>query len=66
MEIELFKLALSVISGRNTFETLNDEDWSNLGYDTYKFSYFGKPSENELKAQCEGIVVDIVSKVLEP
>lgn len=53
------RLALGVLSGRLSAKGgLPMEDWYTLGYDTEKFSYYGKPSDNDLRLTCEGILFD--------
>lgn len=51
------RLALGVISGRIKSEDLGYDDWDVLGYDSYKFAYYGKPSDSELKKRCEDIIL---------
>lgn len=57
----LLKLALSVISGRNLVSDLSDADFSLLGYDVYKFAYYGKPKMNEIRVMCEDILFRLIT-----
>lgn len=53
------RLALGVLSGRLSVSGgLHPEDWRALGYDADKLSYYGVPSDNDLRLKCEAIVFD--------
>lgn len=49
------RLALSILSGRVT--ELDYSQYDLLGYDSYKFGYYGKPSLDELKGKAEEIIL---------
>ena len=49
-------LALSIISGRKT--ELDHDEYGLLGYDSYKFGYYGKPSVDDLKREAESILYE--------
>lgn len=52
------RLALAIISGRKT--ELSSDDYSDLGYDVYKFGYYGTPTLAEVKEKAEDIVFDAI------
>ena len=54
------KLCLSIISGRNSY--FDDDDFNTLGYDVYKFGYYGKPSHDEIKSKAEDIIIEMILK----
>lgn len=49
------RLALAIVSGRYEAPVHTDQ-WDLMGYDPYKFSYYGKPSRDELKQKAEEII----------
>lgn len=55
---EDLRLALGILSGR--IKDIDVHQYGMLGYDTYKFSAFGKPDENELRSRAEDIVFDAI------
>ena len=62
-EIKL-RLSLKIISGRKKYEDLDYNHFEILGWDSYKFGYSGKPSENEVKERAEDIVYDAIEACL--
>lgn len=62
MNKERLRLALGILSGRVDWTLLSNEDYEKLGYDTYKFSYYGKPEEYYLKLKAEEIIMDAICK----
>lgn len=56
----LLKLALGVISHRLLVSSLSNEDFELLGYDTYKFAYYGTPKADEVRGMCEDIVFNLI------
>lgn len=53
------RLALRIISGRSNLDILRDCDNDKLvllGFDPWNFSYYGKPTHNELKERAEDII----------
>lgn len=61
-EKALLRLALSVMSGRVTVEDISSDQFSLLGYDVYKFRYYGSPSMQEIQTMCEDIVFNTLEK----
>lgn len=57
---ELARLALRIISGRYNGEYLDNETYLALGYDPYRFSYYGRPDDSELKEKAEDILLDLI------
>jgi hypothetical protein len=65
------RLALSIVSGRrnatnSTLSThladnLSNEELDLLGYDPYKFSYYGSPTDGEILEKCEDIVYEMIN-----
>lgn len=58
------RLALSIISGRKQRTGMDDSDWNLLGYDVYKFGYYGTPNNDDIKERAEDIIFDALSSVL--
>jgi hypothetical protein len=54
-------IALSVISGRFNKDNISTEDATELGYDTYKFGYYGSPSNDEYREKAESIILGALS-----
>ena len=52
------KLALGVISGRIDVDSLDNDDWCDLGYDLYSFGGLGIPDIDSVKGQAEDIIYD--------
>ena len=53
------RMALAIVSGR--YKTLAYTDqWDLMGFDPYKFSYYGKPSRDELKQKAEEIIAAFI------
>jgi len=50
------RIALGIISGRNKIENLTVFDLDELGYDSCKFSSFGRPDADEIQLQAEQII----------
>lgn len=53
------RLALSILSGRKI--ELSSDDYTDLGYDVYKFGYYGTPTLAEVKEKAEDIVFDAIA-----
>lgn len=51
-------LALGIISGRVV--DLDLDDYNEIGFDSYKFGYYGKPTFEEIKRKAEGIILDLL------
>ncbi len=60
-----FRLALSIVSGRKNAESLDQDDLVLLGYDTYKFGYYGAPDRDEILIKCEDIMIETVEILFE-
>ena len=45
--------------------TIHDSDYNELGYDPYKFSYYGKPSDSDVKEKCARILSDAIIALME-
>lgn len=56
-------LALGILSGR--IVRLTDDEYRLLGFDPYKFSRFGSPSLNDVKAICEEIISELLMDLYE-
>jgi len=56
---EKLHLALAIISGRHK-TLVSDSQWYLLGYNPYQFSYYGKPSLDEIKQKAEEIIIDAI------
>ena len=55
------RLALAVISGRKTgFST---DDYKTLGYDVFKFGYYGQPTLDEVRENAEAAVYYLLETV---
>lgn len=54
------RLALSIFSGRVEPSSMDDRDMNLLGYDIYKFDYYGSPSADEIRGMCEDIVYGLI------
>ena len=54
------KLCLSIISGRKSY--FDNDDFNILGYDVYKFGYYGEPSIDEIKSDAEDIIIEMILK----
>ena len=54
------KLCLSIISGRNSY--FDSDEFDILGYDVYKFGYYGEPSIDEMKSKAEDIIIEMILK----
>lgn len=61
MNRDKIRLALAVISGRKT--EFSPGDYATLGYDTYKFSYYGAPALDEVRKNAEDIVYYLLETV---
>ncbi len=53
-------LALGILSGRIAASYLDSDEYELLGYDTYKFSYYGRPDELDIKQKAENIIYDTI------
>ncbi len=53
-------LALGILSGRIDASYLDSDEYKLLGYDTYKFSYYGRPDEFDIKQKAENIIYDAI------
>jgi hypothetical protein len=59
------RLALAIFSGRTEPSELHDSELSLLGYDIYKFQYYGTPKPHEIRGMCEDIVFEMIVRVIE-
>jgi len=50
-EREVMRISLGVVSGR--IESLTDDEYRMLGFDPYKFSYYGYPTLDDVRGICE-------------
>lgn len=53
------RLALSILIDEP--QSLDNVEYSCLGYDPYKFGYYGTPSQVELKVRCRDIVFNFLT-----
>lgn len=52
--------ALTILSGTKRIEDVCHDDLAELGYDPYKFSYYGKPNAAEIREKAEDIVYQAI------
>ncbi len=52
------RLAIAIVSGRKT--SFDSEDYINLGYDPYRFGYYGTPSPDDVKEKAESILYNAI------
>lgn len=57
------RLALGIVSGRISTENLDYQHYDLLGYDSYKFGYYGKPPRSEVLEKCEDIICAAILSV---
>lgn len=62
MKKKLLKLCFGIISGRITKDKMQEDDFLDMGFDTYKFNYYGNPSDKELKYKAEDLIIEILFK----
>lgn len=62
---EKIRVAIGIISGKYNKENLDQDVWDLLGYDTYRFSYYGSPSDKELKEKAGEILLDAICPIEE-
>lgn len=44
---------------------ISDSDYDDLGYNSWNFSYYGKPSDFDVKSKCGRLVADSIIELLE-
>ncbi len=52
--------ALQIISGRTNADDMGGSDWCEWGYEPYNFSYWGKPSTDDLKRKAEEFIAEMI------
>lgn len=52
------RLAIAIVSGRKT--SFDSEDYLDLGYDPYRFGYYGTPSLDDVKEKAESILYNAI------
>lgn len=60
MNREKIRLAMAIVSGRYDADDMSADDWDTLGYDPYKFGYYGKPDSSDLKERAEDILLEAI------
>jgi hypothetical protein len=54
------RMALAILSGRKNADTIMYDDLEKLGYDSHKFSYYGRPDQAELRERAEDILLEAI------
>jgi hypothetical protein len=58
------RLVLGIVSGSVSAANLTADQYQILGYDTYRFGYYGPPSEEDVKYHVEEYLYRLLSKLL--
>lgn len=61
LEKKRLRVALDVLA-YGTPQNVRNEDLEDLGWDSYKFGYYGKPDFREIKERCSEIIFDCITK----
>ena len=61
LEKKRLRVALDVLA-YGTTNNVRNEDLEDLGWDSYKFGYYGKPDFREIKKRCSEIIFDCITK----
>jgi hypothetical protein len=57
--------AIRILCSTDLLHQLDGRDYDILGYDPYKFGYYGKPNDEEIKARCNEIVFNYIEELEE-
>lgn len=53
-------LAMRVLCSQDLLNNLDTKHFNDLGYDPYKFSYYGIPQDEEIRTRCNEIVFNYI------
>lgn len=59
---EKIRLALAILSGRVMAINISNKELGTLGYDHHRFSYYGSPTDLEIKQEAENIIFNALMK----
>jgi hypothetical protein len=57
--------AIRILCSTDLLYQLDSKDYDILGYDTYKFGYYGIPKDEEIKARCNEIIFNYIEELEE-